>query len=59
MKWICRAITSDTYLAEDGSWVKTQPEAKLFTDEEKDDLNQTKYKILEPYWNNMWIPMGD
>jgi hypothetical protein len=59
MKWICKAMTSDTYLAADGGWVPLQSDAKLFTTEEKDELNQTKYKILERFWDNMWIPMGD
>lgn len=59
MKWICKAMTSDTYLAPDGGWVSSQSDAKLFTTEEKDELNETKYKLLERFWGNMWIPMGD
>jgi len=52
-------MTSDTYLAEDGGWVSNQNDAKVFTDEEKQIMNETKYKILEPYWDNIWVPVGE
>jgi hypothetical protein len=57
MKWVCKAMTSDTYLAPDGGWVSDQSQARIFTDEERDDMNNTKYKILEPYWDNIWMPV--
>ena len=50
-------MTSDTYLAPDGGWVSDQSQARIFTDEERDDMNNTKYKILEPYWDNIWMPV--
>ena len=59
MKWICKAMTSDTYLAPDGGWVSNQNDAKVFTDEEKQIMNETKYKLLEQYWDNIWMPVGE
>lgn len=59
MKWICKAMTSDTYLAPDGGWVSNSSEARVFTDEEKQIMNEEKYQILKPYWDNIWMSVGE
>ena len=59
MKWVCKAMTSDTYLAPDGGWVPNQSDARIFTDEEKQTMNETKYQLLKDYWDNIWMPVGE
>jgi hypothetical protein len=59
MKWIIKAMTSDTYYSETESWVSNQSEATVYTDEQKEEINETKYKNLERYWDNIWMSVGE
>ena len=59
MYWNHKAVTSQTYMTPDGGWTTDIAEAKIFTDEERDELNSTRYMRLQGMWDSMWVPVGE
>lgn len=56
LMWKLRAISSPTYYTESGAWTQNETEAKLFTNEEREDY-MNKYPHLRRFENSLWCPV--